>query len=107
MAVVLAISGLAVLIAARIYRSQLFMRCFSSRFGAFAAVALFVLSAYPPFYLSARAMMAQPVEATGWLQSMPGLFAGMLEAYSLPGLVLVVVSVGWITSMLMRDEPDA
>ena len=106
MAVVLGISGLAVLIAARVYRSRLFIRCFSSRLGAFAAVALFVLSAYPPVYLSAKAMMSEPVEATGWLQSMPGLFAGMLDAYSLPGLVLVVVSSAWITTMLMRDEPD-
>ena len=107
MAVVLGISALAIVIAARIHRSQLFVKRFGSRVGAFLAVALFVLSAYPPVYLWAKAATSEPVDATGWLFSIPKLFAGLLEAYSLPGVVLAVVSVGWITALLMRDTPDA
>ena len=109
MAVVLGISAMAVLIAARIHRSRLFVRCFSSRFGASAAVALFVLSVSPPVYLWARSAIEQPVqpsEAAGWLDAVPLLFAGLLDAYSLPGVILVVASIAWITAMLMRDEAD-
>ena len=106
MAVVLGICALAILIAARIHRSQLFARCFSSRFGIFTAVALFVLSVSPSVHPWARSLMAPTTEATGWLDALPQLFAGMLDAYSLPGVILVVSSIAWITAMLMRDEAD-
>ena len=102
MALVLCIAGVAVLIAARIHRSQLFARRIGSRLGAWLAAGLFALSVYPPLTYSAFEMFSEPAGAQQWFLITPRLIVDLLDAYSLPGVILAVASTAWLTGMLLR-----
>jgi hypothetical protein len=106
MALVLCIAGLAVGIAARVHRANLFARRIGSRCGAFIAIIGFALSAYPPFYHSASALLSGPAEAE-WFFISPDLFGDLIEAYSLQGLILAAASTAWITTMLLKHSGDS
>ena len=107
MPVVLVVAGIAVVMAARIHRSQLFARRIGTRFGAVVAMALFALSVYPPFSFSADTLFSAPASASEWYLSIPVMIGGLLDAYSLQGLILAVASSAWITAMLLRQPRDA
>ncbi len=102
MAVVLCIAALAILIAARIHRSQLFTRRIGSRFGAWTAAALFALSVYPPFTYSAYAALPGPTGDWEWYDILSILAGDLLDAYTLPGVILAVASIAWLTTMLLN-----
>ncbi len=102
MLLVLCIAALAIVFAARIHRAQLFARRIGSRLGAWAAMALFALSVYPPFTYSAFEMFSDPADAPQWFVITPRLMANLLDAYSLPGVILAVTSTVWLTAMLLR-----
>lgn len=106
MALVLVIAGVAVLFAARIHRSQLFARRIGSRVGSWIAAALFALSVYPPFTYSAFDMFSEPANAPQWFFITPQLVADLLDAYSLPGVILALSSTAWLTTMLLRHPRD-
>ena len=106
MLVVLIIAAMAIVMAARIQRSQLFTKRFGSRFGALIAIMLFALSVYPPFYFSANAVVSERMSSPDWYIITPGLIEHLLDAYSLQGVILAAVSTAWITAMLLRYPKD-
>lgn len=102
MAGVLCVAGLAIVIAAHVHRSRLFMRRIGTRFGIAVAIALFALTVYPPVDLSSEALLSQPAEASRLSMIVRQLLVELLEAYTLQGLVLAVASVAWITALLFN-----